>query len=131
MRIQEENIELQKKVHRRICEGHRFFSCAPYFLCHFLSFFSSTPSLVYSDFTYKNKCLLQKMVEGADPPLVSKSSLQLILLLFNFTSISLLCFKYFDQDCFSEKIFANSSSHSPLNFNILIFFITSKPFSKL
>ena len=34
-----------KSTQKNLCEGHHFFRCTPSFSCHFLSLFSSTPSL--------------------------------------------------------------------------------------
>ena len=41
----EGKIVLQKKVHRRICEEYHFPGLTPSFLCHFLLYFLSIPSL--------------------------------------------------------------------------------------
>ena len=38
-----------KSTLKNLCEGHHFFDCTPFFLCHFLLLCSSTPSPFQSD----------------------------------------------------------------------------------
>ena len=65
MRIQEEKIELLKKVHRRICVRDITFLAA----CHLMSFFLSTSSLSSTLILLRKKNLLQKIVgESLAPP---------------------------------------------------------------
>ena len=43
--------------------------------------------------------------------------------------ISLLCAKYFGQDCLSKQIFGRNLAQPPLNLNFWTFSVTSKHFS--